>query len=1632
MSKKTSIVVSQPGRNSNGEGKGDMYEADFNPEELLAALKHESALSEGSGDDERMSGGNVKHTQRPHRLDAPSKSKVYVFGSTNSAHTSPLGPLTPVTPPVVGKGRSRSASQNSAADLSIPSPRNSKFRSPSSPGGEMTTPPKTKKKMIKKKRPAKLPRVAMISSSCPVSRDRSPTRGSSSRLSRGRVAMKPKLNTGRPRTAVVSRPLSGSKKRSIGKSTVVKTVKEEKETKVKKKNNTRLSSSHSSSSLAPAWSEVQSLVRQASEANVLRSRSPNPPSDDKKKKKKKKKKKMSVSVSSPVLPSDIAEDSEGEREEGSDMGEEAEKERKKRKKREKKEKRERKEKRKEEKQKRKEEREEKKKKKREAKRNSISHTQSVLETSRSHSPSPVPSPLPSPTPPSGPPSPSDPFDSVSLSPTTITTTTTTAAAATTSTSNIIEKKNNSPTPRSPHHGSRGRTSSLEMDPRQIAQVHSYTDASKQLSTKSPRSSTKSPRSTHKTDTWPLPLSLSLPRTASGTDLLDGDGLPIDPIDSDIGDLSRSHSLSNSLHKQPIKRHLIDALMFDSDVESSGESSSSSSSSDDDAAEHFSIRSRRNSGFAIGNNPMLFNLREGKIRMTALVDFEARNMTHLSFKKGDVLVILEDKIPEDNEAWIKAERNGMVGFIPINCLDRNSKYTEKPLHGENPSSSSSTTTTPMRNGELKEKEKEGETEKGEKEGEREKERERESESEVKTDLSSSSSSLSSSRNKQVSSNSVPPLSTLHVPTSEHKTPGSPRSPSSITSDSSLPPPLPPLPKSLQPLPNSPRDNEGSVVSQSSSTRPQQRVSMIDLSSSRIRSTSTSTTNTVDTVNSSSSQQYPQQSNSASSFNTKQQQQQQQTGACDDVFIRHRQRGNKVPKMAGNVLKIYQLDQKLSLQDWAERYWVNNTSLSRMKGKEEKTQAVLSLSHHSPSLLRHPLNEMTLNSKAMKEVSLKTFKSISGYMLDRNSSKEPLEHSQNILRRGIQGTAAVRTEIYCQILKQSRKNPNPESIYRSLSLLSLCCSVFPPSPSFLPTLVSELRQWVEGGGSKVPLSHLVAKYSLERLSECVINGSRENVPLPEEISAIENRLRLSYPIYEPLNTSHKVQIGPQTRAIDIISSLSTKLRLDPLECAGYKCIGVFLNVLDEKTDEILGQRTVSDRERVMDVLTMWPQHMLSMSKQGRFKGKSLSFQLVVRPRYVLTHHIASPLSLSPSTLSLFFKTSCADVLSGLYQVELDLAIRLASLHVYVSLSTQDVNPSESEQIIFENLEIYFPPHMLLSHEGIGKKGSGKSGKMLHSIQQQRRVISKDISKAHIRLWEESTREREAQWRYIHLLHSSLSSFSSSSFTATYESCVDLTNNQNTFPKPLYSSLVHVTERYLLITDPLQEEWNAEVERFEMYLFLYAERDNKRDELVHLYFHKDIHTFPDSSLSLSSTARLSRPSLTGCYRVSLTVKGHALTTLMEVMSVFSASPFQSIARSLSREGKDPFSFEHISHFFSLSDQQLQLQQQQNSSSLSLSSSLSHPPTNTTTTDTTRRGSVTTTFPNNRRRLSGTGDLALQLADMADTMSVATDLDSSYDEQLINGLLRQKSEEHMTELTQAKRHGIYDEEVGHYGKKK
>lgn len=149
-------------------------------------------------------------------------------------------------------------------------------------------------------------------------------------------------------------------------------------------------------------------------------------------------------------------------------------------------------------------------------------------------------------------------------------------------------------------------------------------------------------------------------------------------------------------------------------------------------------------------------------------------------------------------------------------------------------------------------------------------------------------------------------------------------------------------------------------------------------------------------------------------------------------------------------------------------------------------------------------------------------------------------------------AFRNELYCQVIKQTMKNPSKDSTMRSWELLSAFCGVFYPTDDFVPYLASYLMQ------NFVNPTEIgqYAQYAYGKLKEMSFHFANKLSRLypPSRLELEANRERKLIPVWfhVPGGMSTCVMSSAGATAADAFTPLTSKnLKLaDPMEFAIFE--------------------------------------------------------------------------------------------------------------------------------------------------------------------------------------------------------------------------------------------------------------------------------------------------------------------------------------------------------------------------------------------------------------------------------------------------------------------------------------------------
>jgi hypothetical protein len=123
-----------------------------------------------------------------------------------------------------------------------------------------------------------------------------------------------------------------------------------------------------------------------------------------------------------------------------------------------------------------------------------------------------------------------------------------------------------------------------------------------------------------------------------------------------------------------------------------------------------------------------------------------------------------------------------------------------------------------------------------------------------------------------------------------------------------------------------------------------------------------------------------------------------------------------------------------------------------------------------------------------------KDLLSYMTDRKSSKKPLRHVKDFLKRSYL-IQELRDEAYVQIQKQISSHPNYDKMIRGWNIFAIVASTFPPSERLFFSLINFLYITITTNKDNEIIRH--ANYIMARLNRIFSDGARSSIPCDKEI-------------------------------------------------------------------------------------------------------------------------------------------------------------------------------------------------------------------------------------------------------------------------------------------------------------------------------------------------------------------------------------------------------------------------------------------------------------------------------------------------------------------------------------------------------
>jgi hypothetical protein len=296
----------------------------------------------------------------------------------------------------------------------------------------------------------------------------------------------------------------------------------------------------------------------------------------------------------------------------------------------------------------------------------------------------------------------------------------------------------------------------------------------------------------------------------------------------------------------------------------------------------------------------------------------------------------------------------------------------------------------------------------------------------------------------------------------------------------------------------------------------------------------------------------------------------------------------------------------------------------------------------SLLKHnPDNQ----SRALKMFqSVLQYMGVHGEML---GAMQALELSQKLLHQGLK-RVELRDELYMQLVKQTRGNPNPAARAKAWQLFYLTAATMPPSKDFMG-LVSEYVHACAHDEEEVADVRDLATKTWHAMKRTAKAGQRRTLPDMQEIDALFKGHKQNCVVYFLDETFEELQYDASTTVMEAVEQLASQIKLE-----NYQTFSLFMVHKGKPSDEIgvppTDEHSLCDDNRfIADIMYEF--------KQAKSKGATGAKLLFKKRMFRETDETVT----EPQFVNLSYIQAQHDYLQGQYPVIREDAAQMCALQM-----------------------------------------------------------------------------------------------------------------------------------------------------------------------------------------------------------------------------------------------------------------------------------------------------------------------------------------------------------------------------------
>ncbi|KAH6799336.1 kinesin-like calmodulin-binding protein [Perilla frutescens var. frutescens] len=308
---------------------------------------------------------------------------------------------------------------------------------------------------------------------------------------------------------------------------------------------------------------------------------------------------------------------------------------------------------------------------------------------------------------------------------------------------------------------------------------------------------------------------------------------------------------------------------------------------------------------------------------------------------------------------------------------------------------------------------------------------------------------------------------------------------------------------------------------------------------------------------------------------------------------------------------------------------------------------------------PTSLLKINSDLVSR-AIKLFHVILKYMgIDSSDRVSPMSLDERIelvskLYKHSLKRSELRDELFMQVSKQTRNNPDRHSLIRAWELMYLCASCMPPCKE-IGGYLSEYVHTVAHSISNDSEVQVLAMNTLNALKRSVKAGARHIIPGREEIDAVLTGKKLTTIVFFLDETFEEITYDMATTVVDAVEELAGIIKLSAYSSFSlFECRkAVVSKSPDPGNEEYIG---LDDNKYIGDLLADFK------ASKDRNKGEVLHCKLIFKKKLFRESDEAI---VDPMFVQLSYVQLQHDYVLGNYPVGRDDAAQLSALQILVEI-------------------------------------------------------------------------------------------------------------------------------------------------------------------------------------------------------------------------------------------------------------------------------------------------------------------------------------------------------------------------------